>query len=139
MYGEEMPVEQLVQSLSDLKQGYTQYGGAHFVSCVCVCVFVRVNGVGRVMARLGLRPFGVSLLYAGYDRHYGFQLYAGDPSGNYAGWKAVCIGANHGSATSILKQEYNEEMTLAEAVEFVFKALSKVMDTVALSGEKCMP
>jgi 20S proteasome alpha/beta subunit len=26
-YGEDIPAEQLVQSLCDLKQGYTQYGG----------------------------------------------------------------------------------------------------------------
>ena len=42
----------------------------------------------------GLRPFGVSFLYAGWDRHHGFQLYHSDPSGNYAGWRATCIGAN---------------------------------------------
>lgn len=33
----------------------------------------------------GLRPFGVAFLYAGYDKHFGFQLYHSDPSGNYAG------------------------------------------------------
>ena len=43
---------------------------------------------------LGLRPFGVSLLYMGWDRHHGFQLYQSDPSGNYGGWMATCIGAN---------------------------------------------
>lgn len=30
----------------------------------------------------------------GWDRHHGFQLYESDPSGNYGGWKATCIGAN---------------------------------------------
>lgn len=48
-YQEPMPVEQLVQSLCDTKQGYTQYGG--------------------------LRPFGVSMLYAGWDKQHGYQLY----------------------------------------------------------------
>lgn len=43
---------------------------------------------------LGKRPFGVSLLYMGWDKHYGFQLYQSDPSGNYGGWKATCIGNN---------------------------------------------
>lgn len=43
---------------------------------------------------VGRRPFGVSLLYAGWDKHYGFQLYQSDPSGNYGGWKATCIGNN---------------------------------------------
>lgn len=43
---------------------------------------------------LGKRPFGVSILYMGWDSHYGFQLYQSDPSGNYCGWKATCIGTN---------------------------------------------
>ena len=43
---------------------------------------------------IGYRPFGVSLLYAGYDRKEGFQLYQSDPSGNYSGWMATCIGKN---------------------------------------------
>lgn len=42
----------------------------------------------------GKRPFGVSILYMGWDKHYGFQLYQSDPSGNYGGWKATCIGNN---------------------------------------------
>jgi 20S proteasome alpha/beta subunit len=43
----------------------------------------------------GLRPFGVSFLYAGWDDHFGFQLYHSDPSGNYGGWK-VCSLIVHG-------------------------------------------
>jgi hypothetical protein len=35
----------------------------------------------------------------GWDKHYGFQLYQSDPSGNYGGWKATCIGNN--SAVSL--------------------------------------
>lgn len=69
-YGEPMPCEQLVSYLCDIKQAYTQYGGK--------------------------RPFGVSILYMGWDKHYGYQLYQSDPSGNYGGWKATCIGNNSG-------------------------------------------
>lgn len=47
-----------------------------------------------IIFQLGKRPFGVSLLYMGWDKHYGFQLYQSDPSGNYGGWKATCIGNN---------------------------------------------
>ncbi|KAB2610828.1 hypothetical protein D8674_018860 [Pyrus ussuriensis x Pyrus communis] len=36
--------------------------------------------------------------------NYGFQLYMSDPNGNYAGWKAVVIGANNQAAQSMLKQ-----------------------------------
>ncbi|GAN09237.1 conserved hypothetical protein [Mucor ambiguus] len=109
-YNEEIPVEQLVQNLCDLKQGYTQYGG--------------------------LRPFGVSFIFAGYDEHHGFQLYHSDPSGNYGGWKATCIGANNASAQSILKQDHKEEMTLDEAKALAIKVLSKTMDSTTLTSEK---
>lgn len=54
-YGESIPCEQLVSWLCDIKQLYTQSGGK--------------------------RPFGVSILYMGWDKHYGFQLYQSDPSG----------------------------------------------------------
>ena len=54
-FREPMPCEQLVSVLCDLKQAYTQYGGK--------------------------RPFGVSILYMGWDAHHGYQLYHSDPSG----------------------------------------------------------
>nr|CAG8576210.1 174_t:CDS:2 [Entrophospora candida] len=110
VYDEDIPVEQLVQKLCDLKQGYTQYGG--------------------------LRPFGVSFIYAGHDRNYGFQLYHSDPSGNYGGWKATCIGANNASAQSLLKQDYKDNITLKEAKELAAKVLSKTMDSTTLTSEK---
>ncbi|MCL7041112.1 hypothetical protein MKW94_022589 [Papaver nudicaule] len=95
-----MPVEQLVQSLCDTKQGYTQFGG--------------------------LRPFGVSFLFAGWDKNYGFQLYASDPSGNYSGWKSAAIGANNQAAQAMLKQDYRDEIKREEAVELALKVLKKL-------------
>lgn len=85
---------------------------------------------------LGLRPFGVSLLYAGWDPHYEFQLYHSDPSGNYSGWKATCIGANNGTAQSLLKQEYKDDISLDDAIALVLKTLSKTMDSTTLGSEK---
>lgn len=57
------------------------------------------RAIAHVHVSVGKRPFGVSLLYMGWDKHYGFQLYQSDPSGNYGGWKATCIGNN--SAVSL--------------------------------------
>jgi len=79
-YCEPIPMEQLVEHVCNYKQAYTQYGG--------------------------LRPFGVAFLFAGYDEHYGFQLYQSDPSGNYSGWKATVIGSNNQAGKSLLKNEY---------------------------------
>lgn len=84
----------------------------------------------------GLRPFGVSLLYAGHDPHHRFQLYHSDPSGNYSGWKATCIGSNNGTATSLLKQDYKDGMGIREAMGLAVKVLSKTMDATTLDSEK---
>ena len=88
---------------------------------------------------VGLRPFGVSFIYAGYDNIHGFQLYQSNPSGNYGGWKATSVGANNASAQSLLKQDYKEEMTLKEACTLAVKVLSKTMDSTTLSSEKGIP
>ena len=52
-YNEEIPCELLIKSLCDVKQGYTQHGG--------------------------LRPFGVSFIYAGHDDRNAFQLFTSNP------------------------------------------------------------
>lgn len=48
------------------------------------------------------------------DEHRGFQLYQSDPSGNYGGWKAACIGANHQAATNVLQGDYQEDVDLEQ-------------------------
>lgn len=125
-YNEDIPAELLTQRLCDWKQSYTQYGG----SCLTHSIFAVTN------APSGLRPFGVSLLYAGYDVHYRFQLYHSDPSGNYSGWKATCIGANSGTAQSLLKQEYKDDLTMDDAIGLVLRVMSKTMDSTTLGSEK---
>ena len=112
-YGSQQPVEQLVQNVCNYKQAYTQFGGQ--------------------------RPFGVSFLYAGYDKYYGFQLYHSDPSGNYGGWIATAIGANNRAAKNMLKNEIKEEgalSTIDEALMLAVKVMSKSMDTSIPSSEK---
>jgi len=64
-YREVQPVGALVKQTAGVMQEYTQSGG--------------------------VRPFGVSLLVAGYDDD-GPHLYQVDPSGAYFGWRATAIG-----------------------------------------------
>mmetsp|Transcript_4828 Transcript_4828/g.9017 ORF Transcript_4828/g.9017 Transcript_4828/m.9017 type:complete len:223 (+) Transcript_4828:940-1608(+) len=109
-YQEPMPVEQLVRQLCDSKQSYTQHGG--------------------------LRPFGTAFLYAGWDSTYGLQLYSSDPSGNYMGWKAIAIGANNQSASGILRQDYDENLSLRQALALAAKVIGKSMDTTSPEPEK---
>ena len=138
MYNEDIPVESLAQRLCDLKQGYTQYGGAPVVTVPLLNPLHHPRCLLLLLCTMtpGLRPFGVSLLYAGYDPHYEFQLYHSDPSGNYSGWKATCIGANNGTATSLLKQEYKEDISVEAAIELVLRTMSKTMDSTTLGSEK---
>ncbi|KAK3098314.1 hypothetical protein FSP39_018318 [Pinctada imbricata] len=73
----------------------------------------------------------------GWDKHYGFQLYQSDPSGNYGGWKATCIGNNSANAVSMLKQDYKEgEVKLSDALQLAIKVLSKTLDMTKLTPEK---
>lgn len=110
IYNTEPLLENVVKKVCNLKQGYTQFGG--------------------------LRPFGVSFLFAGYDKRFGFQLYTSNPSGNYSGWKATSIGSNNSSAQTILKQEYKDDLTLLDAKNLCLKVLSKTSDSTKLSSEK---
>ncbi|KAI0983718.1 hypothetical protein GJ496_003541 [Pomphorhynchus laevis] len=111
-YLDTVPCEYLVAHLCDIKQAYTQFGGR--------------------------RPFGVSFLYAGYDIHRGLQLFQSDPSGNYSGWKATCIGNNSQSAIALLKQEYkSEDMSLDEAKMLAVKVMYKSVDASKLTCERC--
>jgi 20S proteasome subunit alpha 3 len=140
VYQDNIPVEQLVEHVCNRKQQYTQIGG--------------------------LRPYGVAFLFAGYDEHYGFQLYQSDPSGNYSGWKATVIGANNQAGKSILKSDYRKVIsttttpkpdnettmndsddpastateaipTVQEALKLAVKVLNKTMDgTGAAAAEK---
>lgn len=52
--------------------------------------------------------------------------------------RAHCIGANHSTATSLLRQDYKEDIGLEEALELAVKVLSKTMDSTTLDHEKGM-
>ena len=84
----------------------------------------------------GMRPFGTSFLYAGWDKHFGYQLYQTDPSGNYTGWKATCIGGNHATATSILKTDYEDGVSLESGKRLAFKILAKTVESGSLAADK---
>ncbi|XP_017039329.1 proteasome subunit alpha type-4-like [Drosophila ficusphila] len=113
-FGEEIPCEQLVSHLCDVKQAYTQYGGK--------------------------RPFGVSLLYMGWDSRFGFQLYQSDPSGNYSGWKATCIGRKFGAAMGMLQQELYDKWyktpQLEAAKDVAMKVLGMTIDCSTLNSSR---
>jgi len=108
-YQENIPVEQLVKSVCDYKHSYTQFGG--------------------------LRPFGVSFLFAGYDERYGFQLYESDPAGNFGAWSATCIGINSNAGKTVLKTDYEETSTLENNLKLAVKVMLKTLDHATPTAE----
>lgn len=92
-YDSEANTESIVKDIADVKQQFTQYGGA--------------------------RPFGVALLIAGYNGSP--KLYATDVSGNYLEYKANAIGESDEKIKEKLRQEYKHDLTCEEGVKLALK------------------
>eukprot|EP00449_Zooxanthella_nutricula_P002846 CAMPEP_0198509534 /NCGR_PEP_ID=MMETSP1462-20131121/13621_1 /TAXON_ID=1333877 /ORGANISM="Brandtodinium nutriculum, Strain RCC3387" /LENGTH=208 /DNA_ID=CAMNT_0044238841 /DNA_START=58 /DNA_END=681 /DNA_ORIENTATION=+ len=98
VYRELIPVSQIVREQANVMQEFTQSGG--------------------------VRPFGISLMVAGYDDS-GPQLFQVDPSGTYFAWKASAIGKNHVNAKSFLEKRYNEDVELEDAIHTAILTLKE--------------
>ncbi|CAN0337630.1 unnamed protein product, partial [Ectocarpus sp. 13 AM-2016] len=81
-FQEPIPVQKMAAHVADVKQAYTQHGG--------------------------LRPWGVSMLLAGWDESRGLQLYKTEPSGNFGAFKAVAVGAGASRLSAELASGYEE-------------------------------
>jgi len=97
-YREPIPMSQIVREQATVMQEFTQSGG--------------------------VRPFGISLMMAGYDDN-GPQLFQVDPSGSYFGWKASAIGKNHVNAKSFLEKRYSEDIELEDAIHTAILTLKE--------------
>lgn len=98
LYEENIPVTQLTREIATVMQEFTQSGG--------------------------VRPFGVSLLVAGYDAD-GPHLFQVDPSGSYFSWKASAIGKNMINAKTFLEKRYTEDMELEDAIHTAILTLKE--------------
>jgi len=98
-YDESMDIRSLVKEICNVKQAYTQYGGA--------------------------RPFGVSIIFAGVDDRP--RLFVTDPTGIFFEYKAVAIGEGETELRSILDKEYKETLKLEDGIKLAMKALKKAL------------
>jgi len=97
-YDSPIDVLSLVKNICDIKQYYTQVGGA--------------------------RPFGVSLLIAGVNDSN--ELFLTDPTGIYFQYKATAIGDRDDEIKEMLSKEYKESITLNEGLKLALRILKKV-------------
>jgi 20S proteasome subunit alpha 2 len=116
---------------------------------------ILVQDVARVVQEAtqsaGVRPYGVSLLIAGWDEGIepeeeakegegegeekkrsrqtggiqkgGPMLYQVDPSGSYFPWKATAIGKSATKAKTFLEKRYSEELELEDAIHIALLTL----------------
>ena len=99
-YDEPIDVQELVKEISDVKQAFSQYGGA--------------------------RPFGVSILFAGIDES-GIKLFATEPSGIFFQYRATAIGEGEVEITAFLNEEYKDGMSLDDGLKLAIKAFKKIL------------
>lgn len=95
-YDSEPSTESIVRDIADVKQQFTQYGGA--------------------------RPFGVSMMFGGINGEA--VLYTTDITGNYLKYKANAIGENDDKIRKILREKYRPNLSAKEGLKLaldVFK------------------
>ena len=97
-YDSPIDVLSIVKNLCDIKQSYTQFGGA--------------------------RPFGVSLLIAGVNDEN--DLYVTDPTGIFFQYKATAIGEMEDEIKEILNKEYKDNLDLNSGIKLGLRAMKKV-------------
>jgi proteasome alpha subunit len=90
-----IPMITLVKEIANLKQAYTQFGGA--------------------------RPFGVSILFAGVDDD-GPQLFMTDVTGIYFKYKATAIGEGETEIKTYLEKKYKDTITIEQAIKLGLEA-----------------
>jgi 20S proteasome subunit alpha 2 len=74
-----------------------------------------------------VRPFGICLFIAGYDR-VGMHLYQVDPSGAYYELKGGAIGKNRTKASQNLEKRYQEGLSLEDGLNIVLSTLKEGYD-----------
>lgn len=109
-YNEPMATQTLVKEISDLKQYYTQVGGA--------------------------RPFGVAIMFMGVEDRP--RLFITDPTGIYFEYKATVIGEAETVVKEVLVKDYRESISLDEGLKLAIaglkKGLGKDFDVTRLDG-----
>ncbi len=92
--------ESIVRDIADVKQQFTQYGGA--------------------------RPFGVSMMFAGMNGEP--QLYTTDVTGNYLKYRANAIGEGDEKIKKLLGEKYRDGLSCDDGIKLaleIFKEIQK--------------
>jgi len=100
-YDSEIEPELIIKEIANIKQQFTQYGGA--------------------------RPFGVSIMIAGINGKKP-EVYSSDVTGNYFSYYANAIGENDSKIKEKLREEYKKDFTLKQGIKIALKILEETQD-----------
>ena len=100
-YDSPIEPELVVKDISNVKQQFSQYGGA--------------------------RPFGVSLMLAGLNGKKP-ELYVSEVTGNYLGYHANAIGENDDKLKEELRKEYKQDLAIKDGVKIALEIFKKVQE-----------
>lgn len=98
-YDSPIEPELIIKEVSNIKQQFTQYGGA--------------------------RPFGVSLMVAGI-RAKKPELYTSDITGNYFSYHANAIGENEEKIREKLRENYKPELNIKKGVKLALDIFKEI-------------
>lgn len=90
--------ESIVKDVCDIKQQFTQYGGA--------------------------RPFGVALMFGGFNGKP--VLYTTDVTGNYLQYNANAIGENDEKLKNLLRDKYNKDLDCEAGAKLALEIFKEV-------------
>jgi len=99
-YDSQIEPELLIKELSNIKQQFTQYGGA--------------------------RPFGVSLMIAGINNGKK-ELFTSDVTGNYFSYYANAIGENDEKIKEKLREKYKTNLTVKAGVNLALEIYKEIL------------
>ena len=100
-YDSPIEPELVTKELADIKQQFSQYGGA--------------------------RPFGVALMIAGVNNKKP-ELFTSDVTGNYMSYHANAIGENDEKVREILRERYRQHLTIKEGVKLATEIFQEVKE-----------
>jgi len=98
-YDSAIEPELIIKEISNVKQQFTQYGGA--------------------------RPFGVALIVAGINNKKP-ELYTSDISGNYLAYHANAIGENDEKVKEKLRDKYKQDLTIKKGIKLALDIFEEI-------------
>lgn len=100
-YDSPIESELIIKEISNIKQQFTQYGGA--------------------------RPFGVALMVAGVNEKTP-ELFTSDITGNYFSYYANAIGENDDKIKEKLREKYKQYLTIKQGVKLALDIFEEIQD-----------